>query len=100
MVKPEDQCKKITNCEITLEFAETNSKKVFLLVVRQAKKVLVQSSLSAKVSRCRRVEEKSAKNQLKVCVQQAIEVQVEKEEGKKEKQKKIIFPFCVINFSR
>lgn len=41
MVKPEDQCKKITNCEVSLEFAETNKKKVFLVVVRQAKKVLV-----------------------------------------------------------
>ena len=69
------------------------------MVVRQAKKMLLQSTLSAKVSRCRRVEEKSAKNQLKVCVQQTIDVQVEKD-GKKEKQKKIIFPFCVINFSR
>ena len=67
--------------------------------MRQAKKMLLQSTLSAKVSRCRRVEEKSAKNQLKVCVQQTIDVQVEKD-GKKEKQKKIIFPYCVINFSR
>lgn len=61
--------------------------------------MLIQSTLNAKVSRSRRVEEKSAKNQLKVCVQQTIDVEVEKD-GKKVKQKKIIFPFCVINFSR
>jgi len=41
IVKPEDQIRKITNCEISLEFAEVNGSKVFVLVVRQAKKVLI-----------------------------------------------------------
>ena len=55
--------------------------------------------MNAKVSRCRRVEEKSAKNQLKIAVQQTSDVVVEKD-GVKTTQKKIIFPFCVVNFSR
>lgn len=58
--------RKIPTCEISIEFAETTTaevtKKVYLVVVRQAKKVLVQGTINPKVSRCRRVEEKSAKN--------------------------------------
>lgn len=34
IVKPDDQTRKITNCELSLEFAEVNSKKVYLIVVR------------------------------------------------------------------
>ena len=86
---------------MSIEFAETNGKKVYLVVVRQAKKVLVQGTLNAKVSRCRKVEEKSAKNQMKIAVQMTIDVQDPKEGATpKDKIKKIIFPFCCINFNR
>ena len=62
IVKPEEAMRKITNCELSVEFAETNGRKVYLIVVRQVKKVLIQGTISAKFSRSRRVEEKSAKN--------------------------------------
>jgi hypothetical protein len=45
------------------------------------------------------VEEKSAKNQLKISIQQTTDVEVVKDDVKT-KQVKIIFPYCVINFSR
>ena len=95
-----EAARKITNCEISLEYAEVDGKKVYLVAVRQAKKVLVQATLNAKVSRCRKVEEKSAKNQLKVAMQQTIDVEVEGENGTKTKKKKVVFPFYVINFIR
>ena len=99
IVKPAEIIRKIAPCDLSLEFAEVNNKKVYLVVVRQAKKVLIQGSLNDKVSRCRKVEEKSAKNQLKICMQYT--AQVDKEvDGKMVKQPKITFPFCCINFSR
>ena len=99
IVKPAEIIRKIAPCDLSLEFAEVNNKKVYLVVVRQAKKVLIQGSLNDKVSRCRKVEEKSAKNQLKICMQYT--AQVDKVvDGKMVKQPKITFPFCCINFSR
>ena len=41
IVKPEEAMRKITNCELSVEFAETNGRKVYLIVVRQVKKVLI-----------------------------------------------------------
>ena len=91
--------RKISPCELSLETADTNGKKVYLIVVRQAKKVLIQGTLNAKMSRCRRVAEKSAKNQLKICMQYTMQVDAVVD-GKNTKQSKIAFPFCCINFTR
>ena len=41
IVKPEEALRKVTNCELSIDFAETDGKKVYLIVVRQAKKVLI-----------------------------------------------------------
>ena len=41
IVKPENAQRKITNCELSVEFAETNGRKVYLILVRQVKKVLI-----------------------------------------------------------
>ena len=41
IVKPAEYLRKITNCDISLEVAELNGTKVYVLVVRQAKKVLL-----------------------------------------------------------
>lgn len=66
IVKPEELARKITSCDLSIDFAETNGRKVYLVVVRVARKVLVQGTINAKVSRIRRVEEKAAKNQVKI----------------------------------
>ena len=58
----------MTECDVAIETADVAGKPVFLVVVRQAKKVLIQGTLNAKVSRCRAVPEKSAKNQLKIAI--------------------------------
>ena len=100
VVKPEDHARKITACDVSIEFAETDGKKVYLVVVRQAKKVLIQGSMHTKVSRSRRVEEVPGKHHLKIAMQLTVDVQVPKEEGSNQmvKQKKIIFPYCVVDF--
>ena len=100
IVKPEQHARKITACDVSIEFAETDGKKVYLVVVRQAKKVLIQGSMHQKVSRSRRVEEVPGKHHLKIAMQLTVEVQVPKEDGSNQhvKQKKIIFPYCVIDF--
>lgn len=99
-MKPDELVRKITACDLSLEVGETDSKKVYLVVVRQAKKVLIQGTLNLKISRSRKVEEKSAKNQLKIAMQQTVDVDVEGKDGKKTKQKKVVFPYCVVNFIR
>lgn len=40
IVKPDELIRKITACEISIEFAEANEKKIYLVVIRCAKKVL------------------------------------------------------------
>ena len=34
VVKPEEHLRKITNCEVSIEFAELNGTKVYVIVVR------------------------------------------------------------------
>ena len=46
IVKPVDQVKKVTNCDLSLEYADTDGRKMYLVVVRMAKKVLLQGTVN------------------------------------------------------
>ena len=102
IVKPGEHFRKISHCDVSLEFAKTeDDKKHYIIVVRMSKKVLIQGRLNEKVSRCKLIEEKSAKNQLKLCMQQTVEIdKFDDDKHAYYKQKKIIFPYCLINFQR
>ena len=58
-MKPEDAQRKIDECELALEYAEIKGEKSYIVVVRIAKKILLQGSVNAKVSRSRKLEEKA-----------------------------------------
>ena len=78
------------NGHITIEFAEVDGKKVYIVVFRnEIGKTLYQGSLSAQYSKKRRVEEKAYKQQLKIALV-----------TKNPETKKLKVDYCIVNFQR
>ena len=59
--------RKIDNGNLTIEYSETNGKRLYLTVFRAATKPLFTGVLTV-TSKSRRIEEKAAKHQLKIAV--------------------------------
>lgn len=75
---------------LSIESAEINDKKIFILVFRNLiGKTLYQATISSQYSKMRRIEEKAMKHQLKIAVVTKIP-----------QTQKPKIDFCVSSFSR
>ena len=88
ILKPVEHAKKLDTGTLSIEYRETNGKRLYLTVFRAAYKPLFSALLTVG-SRCKRVEEKAAKHQLKIAV-----LYTEPASGKR------IPAHCTCNFTR
>ena len=88
IVKPEEKKRKMDSGTLSIEYLETNGKRLYLTVFRAAMKPLFSGVISGQ-SRIKRVEEKAAKHQLKIAV-------IMTDPASKQR----LQTFCNINFAR
>lgn len=100
VVKPETEKKKVTGVQLSIENAETDGKRVSLLVARSMSKTLFMGILSGQTSKIKQLEEAVAKNRVKVAVQIHVDTELTKKDGSKFTYKKPVTAFCEIDFIR